>query len=424
MKLLWFLSLPVLLVSAANDDAALRGSEIELGAEEKASPTAPTWASDVAPIMRRKCETCHRPGQVGPFALQDYKQAKGWAEMIGHVVEEERMPPWNAPKRFNGVFENERRLSDKEKETILSWIANGMPRGNPDVEPARKEWPDVWRIGQPDVVYSMERMLLEDEQLPEKGYRVPREGVIDYQYFYTETNFAEDRWVRGMEVRPGAPDVVHHVLVVVHDPKKGKFNPRSRALLNFFALAVPGDTPSLYPEGYAKRLPAGATVIFQMHYTPNGKERFDRSSVALIFSKEEPAFEVVSDATINRRFKIPAGATNHEVRSTQFFREDTGLLALFPHMHTRGKDFQYIAHYPDGTKEELLYSDYDFNWQESYTFLDPKPIPAGTKIECIGHYDNSAANPNNPDPDSPVYWGDQTFEEMFVGYYDMVVPLD
>ena len=214
--------------------------------------------------------------------------------------------------------------------------------------------------------------------------------------------------------------IVHHVLVVVHDPKTGRFNPRGRELLNFFALAVPGDTPSMYPEGYAKKLPAGATLVFQMHYTPNGKERFDRSSVALIFAEEEPIFEVVSDATINRRFKIPAGANHHQVRSTHVFKEDTGLLSLFPHMHTRGKDFRYVAHYPDGESEDMLVSHYDFNWQESYVLADPILFPAGTRLECIGHFDNSEENPNNPAPDEWVTWGEQTFEEMFIGYFDYV----
>ncbi len=415
MKLSWLLPFLVLLTAmVANGSKAEKLIETE----------AVTWARDISPILRENCETCHRPGQVGPFALQTYEQARGWAEMIASVVEEGRMPPWNAAERFHGVFENERSLSAKQKTTIRNWVKNGMPRGDKQDELQPKEWPYTWSIGQPDAVFSMEKWLSNDEELPEEGYRVARDGVIDYEYFYAETHFPEDRWVYGMEVRPGAPDVVHHVLVVAQDPKKGKLNPRGRDLLHFFALAVPGDTPSLYPDGYAKLLPAGASLVFQVHYTPNGKERFDRSSVALIFADEEPVFEVVSDAAINRRFIIPPGAKNHEVRSSHVFKEDTGILALFPHMHTRGKDFQFIAHYPDGTSEELLFADYDFNWQESYIYADPKPFPAGTRLDCIGHFDNSADNPNNPDPDKPVYWGDQTFEEMFVGYYDYVVPLD
>jgi len=215
------------------------------------------------------------------------------------------------------------------------------------------------------------------------------------------------------------------VLVLVDDPADGPLNLNSQEeFMNYLAVAVPGDTPSVYPDGYAKRLPAGATLIFQLHYTPNGKERIDRSQLALIFAEEPPIFEVISDALINTRIRIPAGEANFEVRDQLLLEQDTGIISFFPHMHTRGKDFKYIAHYPGGEQEELLYSDYDFNWQESYIYYDPKLLPAGTTIECIAHYDNSADNPNNPDPTRDVFWGDQTWEEMFVGYFDHVVPLE
>jgi hypothetical protein len=164
--------------------------------------------------------------------------------------------------------------------------------------------------------------------------------------------------------------------------------------------------------------------VFQLHYTPIGKERFDRSSLALVFADEQPEFEVITNAVVNDEFEIPAGAADHEVRGTLTLTDDTGIVALFPHMHTRGKDFRYVAHYPDGNAEELLFSHYDFNWQESYQLPDPLFLPAGTKLECIGHFDNSAANPNNPDPTAAVRWGEQTFEEMFIGYFDTVVPIE
>jgi len=385
-----------------------------------------TWTRDIAPIIRNNCESCHRPGQVGPFALQSYDQAKGWGAMIASVVEEERMPPWNATHDYDGVFANERGLTKKEKKKILSWVEDGMPRGDDkDLGPA--EWPEGWRIGEPDVIYTMDEFMFAGQQgeLTEAGYRVPLDGVVDYIFFKTKTEFSEDRWIRAMEIMPGAPDVVHHVLVLVDDPADGPLNLNNQDdFMNYLAVAVPGDTPSVYPEGYAKRLPAGATLIFQLHYTPNGKERFDRSELALIFADEPPIFEVHSDAVIDTRLRIPAGDPNFEVRDKLLLIEDTGVISFFPHMHTRGKDFKYIAHYPGGESEELLFSDYDFNWQESYIYHDPKLLPAGTTIECIAHYDNSADNPNNPDPDHDVYWGDQTFEEMFVGYFDYVVPLD
>ncbi len=384
-------------------------------------PEAVTWSRDIAPIVQRRCEACHRPDQVGPFPLRTYEEVKGHSKMIASVIAEGRMPPWNADARYDGVFANQRALPAKEKEALLSWIEGGMQRGNPAEDPPPKSWPVGWSIGEPDTVIAMERVMDDGELLPEKGYAVPREGVVDYQYFTAKTDYPEDRWIRSIEVRPGASDVVHHVLVLLDDPA----NPNSRIdFRTYLAVAVPGDTPSVYPEGYGKRLPAGATIIFQLHYTPNGKERFDRSSLAIRFCDEPPEFEVVTGAVVNDGFEIPPGAKNHEVRSEVLIREDTGLVALFPHMHTRGSDFRYVAHYPDRSEEELLFSHYDFNWQESYLLPDPKFLPAGTRLECIGHFDNSAENPNNPDPGATVSWGEQTFEEMFIGYFDTVKPVE
>ena len=413
-------------------DAVLAGEEPPVSATdapgckltlmpEDELPGALTWSRDIAPILQRNCETCHRPGQVGPFRLDSYEKARGWGEMIASVVSERRMPPWNAHERFDGVFYNERGLRAPEREKIVRWVEEGMALGDPDEAPAPVQWSDDWRIGTPDAVFAMDRDFYEGTALPDEGYRVPRENTVEYQYFAVDTGFTEDKWIRAMEVRPGAAEVVHHVLIAVDDPAKGSFGERD--LLNYLAVAVPGDTPSIYPEGYAKLLPAGATLVFQMHYTPNGKEAFDRSSVAMIFADEPPIFEVVSQAVIDQSVHIPAGAENHEWRSDIVFQDEAGIISFFPHMHTRGKDFQYIAHYPDGSQEELLFTDYDFNWQESYIYPDPIALPAGTRLECIAHYDNSAGNPNNPDPNAPVYWGEQTWEEMFVGYFDRVIPL-
>ncbi len=387
-----------------------------------AEPAEPlTWSRDVAPIFRQRCEVCHRPGAVGPFALQGYEDVRGRAKMIASVLQEGRMPPWNADARFDGVFANERRLPAEEKRKLLGWLDSGLARGDPSEDPSPASWPTGWSIGEPDIVLAMERLLEDGSPLPEQGFAVPREGTVEYQYFTCKTDFPEDRWIRAIEVRAGATDVVHHVLILLDNAAGPAVGLDFRSYL---AVFVPGDTPSVYPEGYGKRLPAGATLVFQLHYTPNGKERFDRSSVAIRFWDEPPEFEVVTDAVINDEFEIPAGAKDHEVRAARVFSEDTGLVALFPHMHTRGKDFKYVAHYPDGAEEELLLSHYDFNWQESYQLPDPLPIPSGTRLECVGHFDNSSDNPNNPDPGATVRWGEQTWEEMFIGYYDTVRPVE
>lgn len=387
-------------------------------------PEAVTWSGEIAALVQRRCEPCHRPGQVGPFPLQTFEEVQGRAKMLAHVVDEGVMPPWNADARYDGVFANERRLVPAEKEHFLAWVRDGMPRGNPAEDPAPLEWPEGWNIGEPDVVFAMERHVGEggvETALPAEGFAVPREGVVDYEYFVTDTSYPEDRWIQSYQVVPGAADVVHHVLIVALE--KGQ-SLRSIDESSFLAAYAPGDTPASFPEGYAKRLPAGARLVFQLHYTPNGKERLDRSKVGFVFAPEPPQFEVITDAIADEELVIPAGASDHEVRARRLFQEDVGLVALFPHMHTRGKDFRYVAHYPDGTVEELLFAHFDFNWQESYVLPDPLLLPSGTTLECIGHYDNSAGNPNNPDPTKVVRWGDQTFEEMFIGYYDHVVPVE
>jgi len=378
----------------------------------------PSYSRDVAPILQRRCQGCHRPGQVGPFTLLSFEDVHGRAKMIASVLEQGAMPPWNADARFDGVFVNQRSLAASEKKTLLDWIAAGMPRGNPSEDPAPVQWPAGWSIGKPDLVLRPDYDLLARKALPEAGYEVPREGVVEYQYFTVKTGFPEDRWVRSFEIKPGSADVVHHVLAALQAPN-GFLDDKS-----FLATYVPGDTPSIYPEGYAKRLPKGATVVFQVHYTPNGKERHDKPTLAMIFADEPPLFVVQSNAIVNRGFEIPPGAANHEVIAEQVFKGEVGLLSLMPHMHTRGKDMRIVAHYPDGMEQELLFAHYDFNWQEAYILPDPLLLPAGTRLECIGHFDNSAANPNNPDPKSAVRWGDQTFQEMMVGYIDTVVALE
>ena len=386
-------------------------------------PEPVTWSSHVASIVHANCTSCHREGQAGPFPLVTYEQARGWAKMIGSVVEGGRMPPWNAAPEFDGVFANERRLSAVDRDHLLGWIEDGMPRGNPEDEPAAPTFTDTWRIGEPDAVFPMDSRVRRGP-LPEEGYAVPREGVVDYKYFSAQTSFEEDRWVQAVEVRPGAPDVVHHVLILVDDPKASRAERRVQLdFRSYFAVAVPGETPSIYPADHGKRLPAGARLIFQVHYTPNGKERYDRSSVAVRFCETPPSNEVVTRAIFNQRIEIPPGAANHEVRARKRLWRDTTVVAFFPHMHTRGKDFSFLLHPKDGEPELLCAGRFDFNWQESYLLARPRVLPKGAYLEVVGHYDNSPANLNNPDPTATVRWGDQTWEEMFIGYYDTVQPV-
>jgi peroxiredoxin len=367
-----------------------------------------TFSKQVARILQKNCQECHRPGQIGPMPLLTYDDAAAWSETIREVVREGRMPPWDADPR-HGKFSNDRRLSAQEKKTLLSWIDQGTPKGaDRDLPPPRRFEAD-WKIGEPDLVLSMPR----EYEVPAR----PR-SVLPYQHFYVDTNFPEDRWVVRAEARAGAPAVVHHMLVFVVPPGRRFFkdNPANIALCGM----APGDMPMILPPGFAKKVPKGSRLVFQMHYTPNGTAHKDRSSVGLIFSRVPPRQEVYSVPVFHALFRIPPRADNHRVESWYRFREDGCIIGFMPHMHLRGKDFLYEALYPDGKKEVLLsVPRFNFNWQSIYRPLKPLTMPKGTRLHCVAHFDNSANNPNNPDPNRTVYWGDQTWQEMMVGWTDV-----
>ncbi len=365
--------------------------------------------AEIAPILQAKCQPCHRPGQVGPFSLVTHDHARRWAVSIREVVDEYRMPPWHADPRF-GRFANDRSLSPRERATLMAWVDQGTPRGDPASPPPPRTFPEGWSIGTPDVIIAM----------PEP-FHVAAEGVVDYQHFRVPTRFLEDRWVQAAEVRPGDRAVVHHIGVYVDDPtaKPGGTDRERRHVL---ACYFPGDQPSIFPPGIAKRIPAGADLHFEVHYTPIGTPRTDRSDVGLVFAKEPVIHQAVTRGIPNKDFVIPPRVAAFPVRSSYTFPDDVHLLGLMPHMHLRGKDFLYRAVYPDGGSEILLsVPAYDFAWQAAYRLDGPKPLPGGSRIECLAHFDNSADNPANPDPDQAVSWGDQSWEEMMIGYVDYYV---
>lgn len=371
-----------------------------------------TYSSHIAKIIQDNCQSCHRPLQIAPFRLTSYESVRGWSAMIYSVLEQDRMPPWNADHSYDGDFVNERNIPDNDKKMLMSWIQNGMARGNPQEDPPKKSWPGKWRIGKPEKVYSMQKL-----------YAVPAEGVVEYQYFRIPTNFRKDMWIKAIEAKPGAADVVHHIIAFAVD--RNNKSSRGGDLLNdgFLCATVPGDTPSIYTKGRAKKLPAGCDLVFQVHYTTNGKKRKDKSRIAMIFTHDPVEEEVHTRGISNFNFEIPPGASNHEVRGSITLNEDTLILSFYPHMHFRGKDWKYIAHYPDGTQKELLHvPSYDYNWQESYILKEPILLPKGTKLECVAHYDNSSNNFMNPDSSITVRYGDQSWEEMFFGFIDYVIP--
>jgi len=372
-----------------------------------------TFTKQVSRILQNNCQECHRAGQVGPMALSTYEDALNWSETIEEVIKQKRMPPWHADPAF-GKFSNDRSLAGADREALLAWVAQGCPKGDSKDMPAEREFAKGWIIGKPDVIFTMQ----EDFKVPAKA----GPNGVEYQYFMVPTNFDDDRWIQAAEARPGAREVVHHIIVFVSE-EKGKLgntrNNRDGIGNGFLAPYAPGDMPAVFAPGSAKKLPKGANLIFQMHYTPNGVEQTDRSSVGLIFAKEPPKQEVRTRAATQQKFMLLPGESNHEVKSATKFDQEVDLLSLLPHMHLRGKDFVYKAVYPDGKEETLLsVPKYDFGWQSNYRLVKPLRLPPGTKIECTAHFDNSSGNPNNPDPNKIVRWGDQTWDEMMIGFVD------
>ena len=373
-----------------------------------------TFTRDVSRVLQRNCQECHRPGQVGPMPLLTYEDALAWSDTLREVVQQQRMPPWLADPHF-GKFQNDRTLSADDRAKLLGWIDQGCPKGNPADLPAPREFAEGWSIGKPDQVFTMADEFTVPAVTDEKG--------LKYQYFIVRTKFAEDRWVQAAEARPGNRAVVHHIIVFVVKPGKDGGFMRGRTADGigdgFLTAYAPGELASALPAGSAKRIPKNSLLVFQLHYTPNGVEQNDRSSVGLIFAKKPPKVEVRTRAITQRHLNIPPGDANYEARSETVFDRDADLLSLLPHMHLRGKDFRYEVVYPDGRRETLLsVPRYDFSWQSNYRLEKPLHLPAGTKIECTAHFDNSKDNLNNPDPNKTVRWGDQTWDEMMIGFVD------
>lgn len=370
-----------------------------------------TYAKHISRILAENCERCHHPGGIGPFSFSTYRQAKGWSKMINEVVQARRMPPWHADADV-GHFANDRRLSDEEVAQVATWVENGMPRGDAaDMPELTKYDTDVrWRIGNgtPDQIFTM----------PEEVQIRPT-GVMPYVIKQVPTNFKEDMWIQEMEAMPGNSKVVHHILMYVRTPDQqdGSMNDFLRLGAGFLTGYAPGTVEQTTPTGIGIKIPAGSSLIFQMHYTPTGKSEVDQSSFGVVFAKEEPKHEMLTATSVNFDFKIPANAENYPVTADLEVPRDTLLFSMTPHMHYRGKSFEYVAKYPDGTEEALLrVSNYDFNWQISYALAEPAFLPKGTILHTKALFDNSANNPYNPDPTKPVTWGDQTWEEMMIGW--------
>lgn len=370
-----------------------------------------TYTKHVARILNENCVFCHRPGQIAPFTLTSYEDAAGWAGMIEEVTQAGRMPPWHADPHY-GHFQNDARMSDEDKATIARWVAAGAPEGDPKDLPKPPQFTEGWMIPEPDQVIYM----------ADKPYDVPATGVVEYQMFVVDPGWKEDKWLSAIEPRPGNPAVVHHILIFVIPPD-GRGQGGLGNGNDFTGAFAPGLRPEPLPPGMARKVPAGSKLAFQMHYTPNGSAQQDRSYLGVKFADPKTVKqEVVVTSAVNFVFQLPPETDEVGVNSRYIFKRDALLLRMMPHMHLRGKAFEYIAYQPDGTPQVLLnVKNYDFYWQLDYKLAKPLPLKKGTRLEWDAWFDNSANNPRNPDPKAEVHYGHQSWQEMMVGFFDVAV---
>jgi hypothetical protein len=388
-----------------------------------AADSVPTYTRDVAPILRANCETCHRAGEAAPMSLRTYKEVRPFAAAIKEAVALRKMPPWYADPHY-GKFANDRSLSQHDIDTLVAWVKGGAPEGDPADLPKPATFTDGWNIRTPDMVLEMPA-----------PFNVPATGAVEYQYILVPGKFTQDTWVQMSEVRPGNRAVLHHIIAFVRPPgskwlksiqpgvpyvpPKDESDMKGAEFLVGYAPGMPAD---VLPDGRAKLIKAGSDIIFQMHYTPNGKATTDQSKIGLSFAKVPVTERVMTLAATTRNFAIPPGDADYKVESEFEFGAETKIVSLMPHMHLRGKDFQFTAIYPTGETQTLLkVPHYSFSWQLVYYPTADIVMPKGAKLHCVAHYDNSANNKFNPDPTKEVRYGDQSWEEMMFGFFEVAI---
>ena len=370
-----------------------------------------TFTRDVAPILNRHCVECHRAGEIGPFALTDYNEVVGWSQMMLEVIDQGRMPPWHADPS-HGKFVGERRIPAAEREMLAAWVEQGMPAGDLADLPPQPKWSEGWHLSSaPDIELSMR----------ERPFAVPKEGTVDYQYFVVDPQWAEDRWISAAQVIPGDPAVVHHAIVFVRPPDGSDFHG-----IGWLGGYVPGQRTTSLPPGHARRIPGGSKLVFQMHYTPNGRATSDRTRVGVWFAdSNEITHEVFTRVVLNHDFEIPPGVKDHKITMrVDGFAPESRLLGVVPHMHLRGKSFRVEACRGEERETLLSVPHYDFNWQHTYLFESSLALAPIDALDMEVHFDNSSDNPVNPAPDEYVTWGDQTWNEMAVAFLEISHPRD
>ncbi len=369
-----------------------------------------TFTNQVSRILNRHCVECHRDGEIGPFSLTDYDEVIGWADMILETIDDGRMPPWHANPKY-GHFANTRHMPDADKQALKEWVAAGTPYGNVEELPEPPSFVDRWQLPrEPDLVIEMR----------DRPFTVPASGTVEYQYYVTDPGFEEDMWITGAQVIPGNRSVVHHCIVFVRPPDGSSFRG-----VGWLSAYVPGQRTLILPPGHARFVPKGSKLVSQMHYTPNGVETQDVTKVGLLFgTDEEITHEVLTLVGIDQEFEIPPNDSDFAVNGrVRRIPTDGMLLAAVPHMHLRGKAFRLVARDETGRREVLLdVPRYDFNWQHIYQFQEPLPLSSIKELEFVCRFDNSDNNPTNPDPSQYVTWGDQSWEEMALAFFEIARP--
>ncbi|MCW3054458.1 MAG: Peroxiredoxin [Chthonomonadales bacterium] len=395
-----------------------------------AKPGVPTYARDIAPILRTKCEGCHRPGEVAPFSLQTYTQASAWSADIKRYTAAGQMPPWKPASGYGDFQEADvHTLSETERNTIAKWADNGAPLGDLKQMPAPRKFVQGWQLGEPDMVIA-----------PEKAYHLSADGEDVYRNFVVKSNFTEDRYLSAVEVRPGNAAIVHHVVAYIDSSHQGdqyasekleaattdgqpgytSFGGPGFIPTGLMGAWAPGNNPHFLPQGVGTRVPKGARIVMQVHYHKDGKPETDQTRFGLHFCKGSVQKEVANAFAVNVGFQIPPGNPHYETRGTLPVSEDEHLLAVMPHMHLLGTEMKVWATLPDGSEKPLVWiKEWDFNWQGTYYFKEPIALPKGAAVHLTAYYDNSAKNTRNPLKDHPrtVTWGEQTTDEMCVAFF-------
>jgi hypothetical protein len=393
-------------------------------------PVPPTFYKNVAPILQQHCQACHRAGEIAPMPLVNYRETRRYAREIKEKVTQDIMPPWFADPCC-GHFANDPSLTPGQIATLAAWADAGAPAGDVKDAPPPRRWTPGWIIPQPDDVLRMPEPVA-----------IPANGDVEYTYEIVPTGFTKNEWVQMSEIRPSSRKNVHHAVVYVrppgskwlrHAPTGTPFtasslkNAKARRDAEWtdsevLLVYAPGSSPDEWPAGLAKFVPAGSDLVFQMHYVTKGHPATDQSSIGLVFAKQPAKQRVLTLQLTNDRFIIPPGVPNFRVEVHGTLPNDCTLLSFLPHMHLRGKKFEYNIIHRDGTVETLLRVNYDFYWQLSYRLAQPRLLKTGTELQAVAWYDNSRSNPHNPDPTAAVRWGDQTYDEMMVGFFDVAVP--